>query len=73
MKYVQFFIFTVQSQLFEPSIFLHSRFFEPVVVNSLGFSSVRFLPPIFFLTKLSFPGRLKELVFYCSDLYNIII
>ena len=42
MKYVQLFIFTVQSQLFEPSNFRHSRFFEPVVVNFFGFASVRF-------------------------------
>ena len=43
MKYAQLFIFTVQSQLFKPSIFRHPRFFEPVVVNqSLGFVSVRF-------------------------------
>ena len=42
MKYAQLFIFTVQSQLFKPSSFRHPRFFEPVVVNSLGFVSVRF-------------------------------
>ena len=47
MEYEQLFIFTVQSQLFEPSIFRHSRSFEPVVINSLQFASVRFLPPIF--------------------------
>ena len=73
MKYAQLFIFTVQSQSFEPSICRHSRFFEPVVVNSLGFASVRFYL-LFFLTKFSFPRRLKiKLVFHSSDLYNIII
>ena len=44
---LQLFIFTVQSHLFEPSIFQLPQFFEPVVVHSLGFASVRFLPSIF--------------------------
>ena len=73
MKYVQLFIFTVQSRLFEPSIFRHSRFFELVVVTSLGLASVRFYLLVF-LTKFSFPRRLKKnLVFHRSELYNIII
>ena len=56
MTYVQLFIFTVQSQLFEPLIFLHSRFFELVVVNSLGFASVRFYILFFEQNSVSLGG-----------------
>ena len=59
---------TVESRLFEPSIFRNSRFFEQKIVF-LGFASVRFLSHVLelpiFLTKFSFPGRFEKSLFLC--------
>ena len=59
MKYVQSFVFTVQSKLFEPSIFRHSRFFEPVVVILLDLLQSDFTS--YFLNKIQFSKRLKKI------------
>ena len=72
MKYVHLFIFLVQPRLFEPSIFRHSRFFEPVVVNSLGFVSVRFYF-LYFWTKFSFPNNhnWRQRVFSLKPIFRL--